>query len=124
MPPTPTDCEVYTRNLVHRGYGYPLARPGPWSNHPSKEYRSTGTRIGDVGFITYDGRFQFLFNATFPADHEFQCYGVPQKFVPLDLSPTGVSEESKMHGTMSYIASSHLVVRQASLDAGISSDIS
>lgn len=123
MPASRTDCEVYIRSLIGRGHGYPLWRPMPWSGHPSAEYKARGTSIGDVGYVTYDGRFRFLFSATRPADHPFQCNGVPENFTPLVLPPTSIVEDERMHVNMSYIGSSHMLVRQAAIDAGVSSEV-
>jgi hypothetical protein len=56
----PKDSEVYLRLMLNHKQGYPLYRPEP--NRGSIEYRKRGARIGDVGRITPEGAFDFLFN--------------------------------------------------------------
>jgi hypothetical protein len=55
-----SEAETYTRILLPFKLGYPLWRPNPTENPP--EHRRQGVNIGDVGRISYDGRFIFLFN--------------------------------------------------------------
>ena len=57
----PKDSEVYLRLMLKHRHGYPLYRPEPNRGLPI-EYRKKGVRIGDVGRITPDGSFDFLFN--------------------------------------------------------------
>jgi len=57
----PKDSEVYLRLMLKHKHGYPLYRPGPKRNL-RMEYRKRGVRIGDVGRITPDGAFDFMFN--------------------------------------------------------------
>ena len=51
----------YASCMLEHKHGYPLYAPEPDQNHPM-DYRKTGIRIGDVGLITGDGSFDFLFN--------------------------------------------------------------
>jgi hypothetical protein len=53
--------DVFTRLLMPQGNGFPLWNPEPDQTLPAA-YRGEGVRIGDVGIITRDGRFDFLFN--------------------------------------------------------------
>ena len=50
--------------LTHRA-GYPLYTPTPVWGLPTT-YRKRGIRIGDVGTLTADGAFDFLFNICQP----------------------------------------------------------
>ncbi|KAL0565317.1 SCF ubiquitin ligase complex subunit cdc4 [Marasmius crinis-equi] len=57
-------------------------------NHPNDdlpiEYRALGTRVGDVGLITSDGCFDFLFDVCLPSNDPINQYnGVPSGFTPL-----------------------------------------
>ena len=56
-----TDNEVYARLLLPKGNGFPIWNPDPDHNLPD-DYRQNGIRIGDVGIINRDGRWDFLFN--------------------------------------------------------------
>ena len=55
----PTTPELYSRLMLERRIGYPLYEPDP-----DPECRSTGVRVGDIGWVTPDGVFDFLFNIT------------------------------------------------------------
>jgi hypothetical protein len=57
----PRDSELYLRLMLKHCHGYPLYRPEPTRSLPM-EYRRKGVKIGDVGRITPDGSFDFLFN--------------------------------------------------------------
>jgi hypothetical protein len=48
-----------------------------------EEYRTRGASIGDVGSVTPEGAFDFLFNIYYPAAHPINANGVPDKFRPL-----------------------------------------
>ncbi|KAJ7765368.1 hypothetical protein B0H16DRAFT_1260485, partial [Mycena metata] len=61
------DSQLYSRLLFPKGHGYPLYRPQPPEDLPA-EYRKSGACIGDVGVITPDGYFDFIFNICAPAD--------------------------------------------------------
>ncbi|KAJ7193799.1 hypothetical protein GGX14DRAFT_315241, partial [Mycena pura] len=76
------DSQLYSRLLFPKGHGYPLFRPQPPEDLPS-EYRKTGVSVGDVGVITADGYFDFIFNICTPADSPINQRGVPEGFYPL-----------------------------------------
>ncbi|KIK66611.1 hypothetical protein GYMLUDRAFT_157344 [Collybiopsis luxurians FD-317 M1] len=75
--------DTYAHLLLTHGHGYPLWVPEPNDALP-EEYRASGVRIGDVGLVTADGGFNFLFNVFTPKDHIInQWHGVPEGFVEL-----------------------------------------
>ncbi|KAL0057526.1 hypothetical protein AAF712_015829 [Marasmius tenuissimus] len=77
------DSQIYCRTLYSLGHGCALWGPEPNDDLPS-EYRESGTRVGDVGVVTSDGRFDFLFNICLPEDDPVNQYnGVPPGFTPL-----------------------------------------
>ncbi|KAK1235314.1 SCF ubiquitin ligase complex subunit cdc4 [Marasmius sp. AFHP31] len=78
------DSQVYCRTLYSLGHGCALWGPEPNDDLPS-EYRESGTKVGDVGLVTSDGHFDFLFNVCLPEDDPINRYnGVPPGFEPLE----------------------------------------
>ncbi|KAF5369028.1 hypothetical protein D9758_003117 [Tetrapyrgos nigripes] len=77
-----SDADVYASQLLRCHHGYPLWIPRPYESLPEL-YRLTGTSLADVGRITPDGHFHFLFNALAPADNPVNERGVPDDFKPL-----------------------------------------
>ncbi|KAF9001022.1 hypothetical protein BDQ17DRAFT_1244886 [Cyathus striatus] len=62
--------------------GFPLWCPNPNKNlYP--DYVASGIRIGDVGIITSNGEFDFLFNICLSADHPVNGNRVPEGFKPI-----------------------------------------
>src|ERR1700756_5687612 len=53
--------EIYSRYIMGLQHGYPLHDPEPDLSLPPAA-RKKGVRIGDVGLVTRDGSFDFLFN--------------------------------------------------------------
>ncbi|KAF9059608.1 hypothetical protein BDP27DRAFT_1192178, partial [Rhodocollybia butyracea] len=100
-------------------HGYPLWVPEPDEALPS-EYQDCGLSIGDVGIITPDGGFDFLFNTFLPADDPInQSHGVPEGFEPLTCFPRDMRLNSHHHrpgipitslGTQSTNIQAHLSV--------------
>ena len=115
-----SDSEIYARNLLPLRHGYPLWRPKP--QHPSPEYNITGVQVGDVGFITRDGEFEFLFNICLPKDHIFQHYGVPDNFEQFKEF-VSIKEDPTMYGQMSCVASAQTEVRKLSVEGSSSSEV-
>ncbi|KAF9004231.1 hypothetical protein BDQ17DRAFT_1305004 [Cyathus striatus] len=64
----PVSSEIYIEKMLPLKNGYPLCFPQPARGLPV-EYRSRGVSIGDVGVITRNGGFDFLFNVLLPAQH-------------------------------------------------------
>ncbi|KAF8982518.1 hypothetical protein BDQ17DRAFT_816674 [Cyathus striatus] len=57
----PNDCEIYVEKMFPLRHGYLIWLPQPDLNLLT-EYRRKGVSIGDVGYITPSGAFEFLFN--------------------------------------------------------------
>uniref|UniRef100_A0A0W0FX36 Uncharacterized protein n=1 Tax=Moniliophthora roreri TaxID=221103 RepID=A0A0W0FX36_MONRR len=73
----------YARHLFLHGHGYALWIPEP-NDNSTPEYFDQGVRVGDVGIITNDGGFDYLFNICAPADDPInRTHGVPCDFTPL-----------------------------------------
>ncbi|KAL0952577.1 hypothetical protein HGRIS_006833 [Hohenbuehelia grisea] len=99
-----SESEVFARLLLPRRQGYPLWIPEP-NGYLPLEYRETGVRIGDVGIITPDGGFDFLFNICHPASDPINSNGVPESFVPLVVESKDIFDTQNMYDLNSYIAS-------------------
>ena len=76
--------EVYVRGMLPLRRGYPLSTPQPISSLPI-EKRRVGTIIGDVGAITDDGSFDYLFNPLLPTIDPKNPQDLPTAFN--DVSP-------------------------------------
>ncbi|KAJ7167815.1 hypothetical protein C8R46DRAFT_1094240 [Mycena filopes] len=72
---------LYVHLMLNQHRGYPLFRPFLSTTLPLP-YLSRGVSVGDVGFITENGLFDFLFNIYLPADHAINREGVPADFTP------------------------------------------
>jgi hypothetical protein len=70
--------------------GYPCWTPEPCPYPPG--HASKGVSIGDVGFITFDGDFKFLFNLFLPRDDR---RGI-NVLAPPDFEPMQELEKSKI----------------------------
>jgi hypothetical protein len=87
--------DVYARILLAKGIGYPLWIPEPSACLP--EYGTEGVSVGDVGVITFDGHFDFLFNIFLPPDHTNNRFA-PPGFLPLpSLQETDVNRRHNIH---------------------------
>jgi hypothetical protein len=106
------DSEIYARRLLPKGRGYPLFVPEPMALLPP-EYRERGASIGDVGRVTPNGSFSFLFNICLPADHPINLGRTPDDFEYVQLNNSlDVMFEPHMYSTGTHIAST-LVQKQA-----------
>lgn len=104
MSTAQSPSDVYARLLLPKRQGYPLWVPEPNTRLPD-EYKERGVGIGDVGIITPDGAFDFLFSICHPANHPINCNGVPDDFEPLKLNYLDIHEISMIWGPRSDIAS-------------------
>jgi hypothetical protein len=84
-------------------HGFPLWIPQPNMILP-RSYQRQGVSIGDVGIITLDGGFDFLFNVCLPAGHPSNPDALPEGFAPLELKPTDV-RKFHAHSSHSHLAS-------------------
>ncbi|KAJ6520880.1 hypothetical protein DFH09DRAFT_225085, partial [Mycena vulgaris] len=80
--PILAESEIYCNRLLYHKRGFPLYVPEPHGNLPA-EYQRSGVRIGDVGRVTPEGAFDFLFNIYHPSEHPININGVPEEFSPL-----------------------------------------
>ncbi|THU76443.1 hypothetical protein K435DRAFT_787202 [Dendrothele bispora CBS 962.96] len=93
----PTAQEIYASLLLHHGHGYPLWIPEPNSALPSANY-AEGIRIGDVGILTPNGGFDYLFNVFLPEDDDINRWrGVPEGFCPLEFRRSLVYVTENQH---------------------------
>ncbi|PPQ72785.1 hypothetical protein CVT26_003314 [Gymnopilus dilepis] len=99
-------CDIYYRHIGAKGRGSPLWIPGP-NRNLHVDYRRSGIAIGDVGILTADGRFDFLFNICLPHDHPINPPVMPDCFVTLDLPPHDIQHYSEF-GQECYLASSSI----------------
>lgn len=98
------ESEVYARELLPAGNGYPLWIPEPYCNLPDA-YKANGVSIGDVGIITSDGSFEYLFNLITPANHPRNFRGTPRGFEHVALGRGEISTRTWDHVPSSYISS-------------------
>jgi hypothetical protein len=101
--------EVYARLLLPKRLGFPLWCPTPDCNLPD-EYRKKGVSIGDVGILTADGQFDFLFNICVPSDDPINHYGVPEGFENVSefRPPIQISKQEHFHHPNTAIASTSM----------------
>ncbi|KAI3601666.1 serine threonine-protein [Moniliophthora roreri] len=94
--PRYTDGQTYARSLYPRKYGVPLWYPEPNASPTFPQvHRNTGIRVGDVGILTAEGRFDFVFNICYPRDDPIQWNSVPSDFE--QLVTTGCMQETTHH---------------------------
>ncbi len=77
--------DVYRSLLLRERHGYPLWIPESDYNLPDV-YRNKGVSVGDLGILTDDGGFDFLFNVCAEADDPVNQGRVPAQFQPLRIS--------------------------------------
>ena len=81
----------YQRHLLLKRHGFPLWAPQPLRRLPLS-YRRTGVSVGDVGIITSQGSFDYLFNICLLHDHPRNPEVLPMDFSPIILLPSDISE--------------------------------
>lgn len=91
------DHKVYVQLMSTLGHGYPLWFPDYDPNLPPT-YPKDGTRIGDLGYLTDEGSFEYLFNVCTDASDPSNSGRVPPDFVPLtDIPEPAVEKQLGMH---------------------------
>ena len=112
----PKDNEIYERLLRRKKRGFALYVPQPNRRLPIA-YQRIGIRIGDVGIITPDGGFCFLFNICVPHDDPINPRILPQDFSPLEPSLTDVDVvEFSRFISGSYLASASIEKKEGELN--------
>ncbi|KAJ7592794.1 hypothetical protein C8J56DRAFT_482982 [Mycena floridula] len=112
-----SESDLYAKLLFPRRHGYPLWKPTPNLQLP-QEYRSIGQRIGDVGIITRDGGFDFLFNICYKADHPIHVRGVPPNFIPINPATLELDEHYPFHNPKTDITTQN--IRKTDIQFGVS----
>lgn len=94
--------------LLSKNRGYPLWIPSPSTSLPILN-RKLGVSLGDVGVLTSEGGFDYLFNIFHDATHPINAVvGVPEGFVPFRLDmPLGLGFVEWYGG--SYLADPSIV---------------
>ncbi|KIP05420.1 hypothetical protein PHLGIDRAFT_128904 [Phlebiopsis gigantea 11061_1 CR5-6] len=90
----PEAAYIYAQQLLGRGHGLPL-----W--HPEQ----TQAELGDVGFI-HHGYFHPIFNIFRTRDDPINHQGVPDGFIPLQISPLFIRYNEQYLGPGPICASS------------------
>ncbi|KAF8972885.1 hypothetical protein BDZ97DRAFT_636061 [Flammula alnicola] len=104
--PIQKSSNIYYRHLSAKARGSPLWIPEP-NNYLNVLYRRRGIAIGDVGIITDDGAFDFLFNICLPKNDPMNSGGVPDYYSPLHppLLPARDIRGHQELGENTYLAS-------------------
>ncbi|PBK59497.1 hypothetical protein ARMSODRAFT_854828, partial [Armillaria solidipes] len=94
---------IYVPLLITKGHGYPLWLPDPFSTLPPA-YLRCGTQVGDLGYLTDDGGFAYLFNVCKDASDPINLNRVPPDFVPvMGIPDPGIQGQLEMHDRNSVI---------------------
>lgn len=89
--------------LMYR-HGFPLWSP-QLDSSLHVDYRTNGVTVGDVGIITLDGGFDFLFNIWLPAIHPIHPTDLLDDFDVLERPKRNVSRRNRIinsHNSMCY----------------------
>jgi hypothetical protein len=113
----PSSQETYAKKLLRAHcHGYPLWIPEPDNNLPDA-YRAQGIRIGDLGYVSDSGRFEYLFNILEPAEHEINVDRTPDNFEVLPLNRArAIAITESMHEPDTDICSEKMKKRIISCD--------
>jgi hypothetical protein len=87
LSPSMASSAIYRDLLLKHRHGLPLWIPDPDEN--LEEHKKQGISIGDLGLLTEDGGFEYLFNIHVDADHSVnKDMVIPPSFTPLPLPRT------------------------------------
>ncbi|KAF5319360.1 hypothetical protein D9619_008671 [Psilocybe cf. subviscida] len=102
--------DVYVNCLLTTTRGYPLWIPSPNMSLPTLN-RKLGVSIGDVGVLTPEGGFSFLFNIFHDADHPINAaVRLPGAFVPFTPAVTqGDTERFVEWNAGSFLADESII---------------
>ncbi len=106
---------IYTKLLLRRGHGYPLWIPESDYNLPDV-YCDKGVSVGDLGILTDDGGFDFLFNVCAEADDPVNQGHVPPQFQPLRISSSHAIRKIPFHRKSSSITSAHVSTKKIAVE--------
>ncbi|PBK90432.1 hypothetical protein ARMGADRAFT_934308 [Armillaria gallica] len=113
---------IYIPLMLGLGHGFPLWFPDMDSNLPAA-YRVAGTRVGDLGYITDDGGFAYLFNVCASANDAINEGRVPPNFQPLVLPYPSVRTWQETHPKPSALTTSHVQQTTIELEASAQGSI-
>lgn len=108
--------QIYSREMLVLGLGYPLYMPSLSETLPMV-YRKKGIRVGDVGIITQNGAFDFLFNACRQreeSDGAINPVALPEGFELLDAD---INVYSDKYNPLTHLLSCHVNALSSSLDS-------
>ncbi|KAF5310136.1 hypothetical protein D9619_010570 [Psilocybe cf. subviscida] len=108
--PSPRESpDVYVDHLLTKNRGYPLWIPSLSTTLPTLN-RTLGVSLGDVGMLTPEGGFDFLFNILHDATHPINAVaGVPEGFVPFRQTKGSGHVEFVEWNAGSYLTSPSMV---------------
>jgi hypothetical protein len=112
--------ETYQRLLLPKGEGVPLYFPDLYDSLPTA-CRERGVSIGDVGIVTEDGSFDFLFNVCLPRDDPVNDGRTPESFQMVTLNQSidfGARDNGSCFPRGSSVFSSS--IKKKALGVGIS----
>ncbi|KAK0452852.1 uncharacterized protein EV420DRAFT_684100 [Desarmillaria tabescens] len=111
--PDPPPHVLYTRELIHKGHGYPFWYPEP-DPIALDEVKERGIHPGDVGIINKHGGFDFLFSIFRNANGQV-VGNAPESFQPASVSDQRDVQVYPAHGNV--LKSEHVSCREVSVDA-------
>ena len=105
-----TRAQIYTLDMLMHKMGYPLYKPTPLRILPTV-HRMHGVRVGDVGVITEEGAFHFMFNACQGHDQPDPAANSAElldRFELLQVSPESDIEVKRLFGPRTLLPSNHI----------------